>query len=91
MLVYALRKSRLRSSGGSRGRVWGGRVGGGSGPAPPLPPSISPDACFRLKFSKGQDRISLFNWLTFLMKHVLHFATKLNSRDITNCNCFWVP
>ena len=57
----------------------------------PPPPSISPDACLRLKFSNGQDRISLFNWLTFLMKHVLHFATKLNSRDIKNCNCFWVP
>ena len=81
----ALRKSRLRSRGGSRGRVWGGLD------PPPLPPSISPDACFRLKFSNGQDRISLFNWLTFIMKHVLHFATKLNSRDIKNCNCFWVP
>ena len=26
------------------------------------------------------------------MKHALHFATKLNSRDIQKCNnCFWVP
>ena len=25
------------------------------------------------------------------MKRVLHFATKLNSRDIKKCNCFWVP
>ena len=25
------------------------------------------------------------------MKHVLHFVTKLNSRDIQKCNCFWVP
>ena len=25
------------------------------------------------------------------MKRVLHFATKLNSRDIQKCNCFWVP
>ena len=25
------------------------------------------------------------------MKSVLHFATKLNSRDIQKCNCFWVP
>ena len=26
-----------------------------------------------------------------LIKHALHFATKLNSRDIKKCNCFWVP
>ena len=25
------------------------------------------------------------------MKRALHFATKLNSRDIKKCNCFWVP
>ena len=25
------------------------------------------------------------------MKRALHFATKLNSRDIQKCNCFWVP
>ena len=25
------------------------------------------------------------------MKCALHFATKLNSRDIQKCNCFWVP
>ena len=25
------------------------------------------------------------------MKHALHFATKLNSRDIQKCNSFWVP
>ena len=25
------------------------------------------------------------------MKHALHFATKLNSRDIQKCDCFWVP
>ena len=25
------------------------------------------------------------------MTHALHFATKLNSRDIQKCNSFWVP
>ena len=25
------------------------------------------------------------------MKRVLHFATKLNSRDIKKCDCLWVP
>ena len=25
------------------------------------------------------------------MKHALYFATKLNSRDIQKCDCFWVP
>ena len=29
-----------------------------------------------------------FNWLIFLMKHALHFATKLNSRDVQKC-IFW--
>ena len=29
--------------------------------------------------------------LTFLTKRALDFAAKLNSRDIQNCNCFWVP
>ena len=53
--------------------------GGGSRPPPP----IRPDACLRLKFLHRQDCISLFNWLIFsLMKHALHFASKLNSRDI---------
>ena len=56
--------------------------GGSGGPDPPPPPPIRPDACLRLKFLHRQDRISLFNWLIFLMKHALLFATKLNSRDI---------
>ena len=30
------------------------------------------------------------NWLIFLMKRALYFITKLNSRDIKNCYCFWV-
>ena len=39
------------------------------------------------------DRI-VYHFLTgwyLLIKHALHFATKLNSRDIKKCNCFWVP
>ena len=52
---------------------------------------IRPDACLRLKFLHLQDRISLFNWLIFLMKRASHFSTELNSRDIQKCNCFWVP
>ena len=61
-------------SGRSRGRV-----------CPPLP--IRPDACLRLKFLHRQDCIWLFNWLIFsLMKHALHFASKLNSTDIQKCN-----
>ena len=32
----------------------------------------------------------LTGWI-FLMKRALRFATKLNSRDIQKCNCFWVP
>ena len=41
----------------------------------------------RPKFLHPQDRISLFN----LMKRALYSASKLNSRDIQKCNCFWVP
>ena len=25
------------------------------------------------------------------MKRALHFASKVNSRDVKKCNCFWVP
>ena len=32
-----------------------------------------------------------FPALDFLMKRVLYFATKLNSRDIQKCDCLWVP
>ena len=72
-------------------------LGKGSGrgpPGPPGPPSpITPDAWLRLKFfhRQGCSRISRFNWLTFLLKRALHFATKLNTRDIQKCNCFSVP
>ena len=62
--------------------------GGGSGdPDPP----IRPYACLRLKFLHQQDHhnfISFFNCLIFFMKCRLHFATKLNSRDIQKCKCF---
>ena len=62
--------------------------GGSGGPDPP----IRPDACLRLKSLHRQDRISLLNWLIFfLRKCALHFATKLNFRDIQKCNCFCVP
>ena len=64
--------------------------GGGSGGPDPAPP-IRPDTCLRLKSLQRQDCISLFNWLNFLMKRVLYFATKLNSRDIKKCDCLWVP
>ena len=58
----------------------------GEGPDPP----IRSDACLKLKLLHWQDHISLSNWLIFLMKRRLHFATKLNPRAIQKCNCFWV-
>ena len=64
---------------GSRGRVRGVHTS-----------PIKPYACLRLKFLHRRDCISLFNWLIFLMKLALHFATKLNSRIVQKCNCFWV-
>ena len=61
-------------------------------PLPRPAPSIKPDACLRLKFLHREDRIFLLNWLIFLMKRALHFATKLNSRDIEKCKRFiWAP
>ena len=68
-------------------------------PDPPPPPKNNTttffrpdDVCLRRIFLYRQDRISLFNLLIFfLMKRALHFATKVNSRDIKKCNCFWVP
>ena len=63
-------------------------IGGGS-KCPETP--VRPNTCLRLKFVHRQDRIALLNWLFFLMKRALHFATKLNSRDTQNCNCFSVP
>ena len=41
-------------------------------------PLIRPDACLRPEFLHRQDRKSPRNWLMFLMKRALHFATKLN-------------
>ena len=49
------------TSGGSRGRVQGVRT-----------LHIRPDVCLRLKFSHQQDRISLFNSLTFFVKRALY-------------------
>ena len=63
----------------------------GEGPEARTSPSPLPGASLRLKFLHRQNRISLLNWLIFLMKRALHFATKLNSRDNQKCNCFWVP
>ena len=60
--------------------------GGGSGGLRIFP--SRPDACLRLKFLHRRDRISLFNWLIFLMKGTLHFATKQNSWDIKNVIVF---
>ena len=55
-----------------------GRVGS---PDPP----IRPEACLRLKFLH---RLADFFQC---MERALDSATKLNSRDIQKCNCFWVP
>ena len=80
--VFEFSRMQLASgSGGSRGRVRGIRT----------PLSDLTFTTFRLKSLHQQDRISLFNWLIFLMKRPWHFSTKLNSRDIQICNCSWVP
>ena len=71
---------RIITSGGCRERVRRIRT-----------PPIRSDACLRLKVLHRQDRTTLFKWLTFVKKRALHFATKLNSKDIQKCNCFWVP
>ena len=67
------------SSGGSRGGS------GGSGPP------YQTWRLFETEILTSTWSYITFNWLIFLMKHALHFATKLNSRDIQKCNCFWVP
>jgi len=46
---------------------------------------------FDTKILTSAGYISLFNWLIFFMKHALHFAVKLNSRDIQKYDCFGVP
>ena len=71
--------------------ISGGSSGEGSG-APDLPPLLS-DLTIFWDWNSYIDRI-VYHFLTgwfFLMKQELHFATKLNSRDIQKCNCFSVP
>ena len=67
------------SGGGSRGRV---RI-------PPAP--IRPSACLRTEILTSKGSYITFQLADFVMKRTLHFATKLNFRDIKKCNCFLVP
>ena len=46
---------------------------------------------FDTKILTSAGYISLFSRLIFLMKHALHFAVKLNSRDIQKYDCFGIP
>ena len=64
---------------------------GGGSRGSGLPSPIRPDACLRLKFLHWKDHISLFNWLIFLLKCTMHFATILSSRDIKNVIVFGYP
>ena len=81
LLHLSFRLTGYTYSGESRGRVRGIRT----------PISDLTLTTLRLKFLHRQDRISLFNWTIFTMKRAWHVSTKLNSRDIKKCNCFWVP
>ena len=68
-------------SGGSRGRV-----------RPSPPPSLL-DLTLVCDWNSYIDRIVYYfltGWL-FLKKRTLHFATKLNPRDIKKCISFWFP
>ena len=63
---------------------------GGVDPPPPFPPS---DLTLVWDWNCYYGRIIyhfLTGWFLF-MKRALHFAIKLNSRDIQKCNCFWEP
>ena len=52
--------------------------GGGSGGSGHPPPPIRPDAYnFETEILKSTGRISLFNWLIFLMKRAWQFSTEL--------------
>ena len=62
-----------------------GRVGS------PDPAPYQTLSLFENAILTSTDRISLFNWLIFFMKRGLHFATKLNSRDIQNVIVFEYP
>ena len=87
---YSVRTLYERYMNGYRSKTTGGGQGGEGGEGGGEFPII-PDSCLRLKFLHRPDCISLFNWLIFLMKRALHFATTVNSGDIKKCNCFWVP
>ena len=65
----------------------GGGSGGSRHDTLPLPP-ITCDTCFETDI----DRIVYYflpGWF-YLMKRVLHFSAKLNSRDNKKCHCFLV-
>lgn len=64
--------------------------GGSGGSRPPLS-ELTPVSDWNSYIHRIIIIISFFNCLIFLMKRTLHFATKLNSRDVQKCNCFWVP
>ena len=72
------------------------KQGEGPGLREPPPPPLRTDDCLILKFWHRQNHNrSYIAWNGgffpfFLTKRALHFATKLNSRDIQKCNCFWV-
>ena len=64
----------------------------GEGPPPPPPPSLL-DLTLVCDWNSYIDRI-VYYFLTgwfFLKKRTLHFATKLNPRDIKKCISFWFP
>ena len=66
---------------------------GGWGRPRAHPPPLLTDLTLVWGWNSYIDRI-VYHFLTgwfFLMKRALQFATKLNSKDIKKCNCFWVP
>ena len=61
----------------------------GEGADSPAP--IRPTACLRTEILTSKGSYITFQLADFVMKRTLHFATKLNFRDIKKCNCFSVP
>ena len=86
---YSVRTLYERYMNGYRSKTTGGGQGGGGRGEGEFP--IIPDSCLRLKFLHRPDCISLFNWLIFLMKRALHFATTVNSGDVKNVIVFGYP